>query len=414
MRRIALDRSDYFILTRAVAFAKLKAVRNISDVFGDELLISPDSDFQVEPLKATPDELAQASEQVAGYFGLSAEKAAVLAGLPTLGQWAGYLMERVGPRPDRIAFSTSGSTGEPKTVVRDVFFLEQDAVHLADLFPHVNRFLALVPPHHIYGFIHAVLIPKLLDVPCQDRRFINPSALINELRPGDAVLGFPHAWRLCVETGETFPPGVLGVTSTGPCPTETIRDLKRRGLETLLEIYGSSENGAIGYRTGLNDPLTLLPTWKRVGEDQLARVLEQGGSSEPFTIQDMLDWVDHTRFFVKKRLDHAVQVAGINVYPSRVRNVLLAHEAVVDCAVRLMRPEEGHRLKAFVVLQPDREADPGIRDALRVHLARHLSHLEQPASITFGPELPKNELGKAADWTIHSGPALFLGQATRG
>ena len=401
MQQIALDVTDYFILARAVAFSKLKAMRNISDMFGDELLITPEIDFIRETLKATPDELARVAKQVAGYFGLSAEKAAVFAGLPSLGQWAGYLLEQIGPRPDRIAFSTSGSTGEPKTVVRDVVFLEQDAVHLADLFPGVNRFLALAPPHHIYGFIHAILVPKLLNVPCEDRRFINPSVLINELRSGDAVLGFPHAWRLCVETGETFPPGVLGVTSTGPCPTETIRDLKRRGLETMLEIYGSSENGAIGYRSGLDEPLTLLPTWKRIGEDQLARVLEQGGSSEPFTIQDMLEWVDHTRFFVQKRLDHAVQVAGINVYPSRVRDALLTHEAVADCAVRLMRPEEGHRLKAFVVLQPNRgEADPGIREALRTHLSRHLSHLEQPASITFGPELPKNELGKAADWGI--------------
>ncbi|PTN38109.1 AMP-binding protein [Desulfonatronum sp. SC1] len=413
MRRIALDSYDYFILVRAVAFAKLKAVRNISDVFGEELLLAAESDFIREPLKTTPDELAQVSEQVAGYFGLSAEKAAVLAELPSLGQWAGYLLEQVGPRPDRIAFSTSGSTGEPKTVVRDFFFLEQDAVHLADLFPGVNRFLALAPPHHIYGFIHAVLIPKLLNVPCEDRRFVNLSALINELRPGDAILGFPHVWRLCVETGELFPPGVLGVTSTGPCPPEIIRSLKSLGLETMLEIYGSSENGAIGYRTGLNDPLTLLPTWKRVGEDRLVRDLEQGGSSAPFLVQDMLDWVDHTHFFVKKRLDHAVQVAGINVYPARVRDALLTHEAVADCAVRLMRPEEGHRLKAFVVLQASREADPGIRDALRVHLARLLSHVEQPASIIFGPELPKNELGKAADWNIHPGPVPALEQATR-
>jgi long-chain acyl-CoA synthetase len=79
----------------------------------------------------------------------------------------------------------------------------------------------------------------------------------------------------------------------------------------------------------------------------------------------------------------------------------------------LMRPEEGHRLKAFVVLQPDREADPGIRDALRAHLARHLSHLEQPASITFGPALPKNEMGKAADWNIASGPDFSLEQGAR-
>jgi len=413
VQRILLDSYDYFILVRAVTLARLKAVRNVSDVFGEERLLTPESDFIREPLKARPDELAQVAEQVAGYFCLPVESSANLPGLSSLGQWAGYPLEQIGPRPERIAFSTSGSTGEPKAVVRDFNFLEQDAVHLAALFPGVKRFLALAPPHHIYGFIHAILVPKLLNVPCEDRRFINPSVLINELRSGDAVLGFPHAWRLCVEAGKMLPPGVTGVTSTGPCPPEIIRSLKSLGLKTMLEIYGSSENGAIGYRTDLNDPLTLLPTWKRVGEDQLAREQEQGGSSGPLSIQDLLDWVDSRRFFVKKRLDHAVQVAGINVYPSRVRDVLLDHETVADCAVRLMRPEEGHRLKAFVVLQPDREADPGIRDALRAHLARHLSHLEQPASITFGPALPKNEMGKAADWNIASGPDFSLEQGAR-
>jgi long-chain acyl-CoA synthetase len=33
-----------------------------------------------------------------------------------------------------------------------------------------------------------------------------------------------------------------------------------------------------------------------------------------------------------------VQVGGVNVFPERVRQVLLEHPLVVDAAVRLMRP----------------------------------------------------------------------------
>ena len=44
-----------------------------------------------------------------------------------------------------------------------------------------------------------------------------------------------------------------------------------------------------------------------------------------------------------------MRVAGFNIYPARVREVLLSHPAVADVSVRLMRASEGERLKAFVV-----------------------------------------------------------------
>ena len=412
MGQISLDLDDYFHLTRAIVYAELKKLRKTSDVFGDELLLTPDSALAQESLAIPPDQLALVASRVGGFFGLAAEASARLGGLATLGQWAGHLLEQVGPRPRVITFYTSGSTGEPKPIVRDYYFLEQDALHLAEMLQGTKRILGLVPPHHIYGFIYTVLIPKVLGAQRCDLRFKRPARIIKDLAPGDALIGFPHIWRLCSETKERFPAGVIGVTSTGPCPPEIIRTLKRQGLQVMFEIYGSSESGAMGYRSNPDDPLTLMATWKRFGEDQFVRDLEDGGQSEPFAFQDALEWVDETRFFVKKRLDSAVQVAGINVYPARVREALLAHEAVADCAVRLMRREEGDRLKAFVVLKDGFAANPAMRDALRVHLAGRLYRVEQPGAVTFGPELPKNEMGKLADWTVDTRQvAMTLDQA---
>jgi len=395
---IALDLNAYFILARSLICAELKTRRNACDIFGDELLLTPRDNLAQKPLALSPGERNDLGARTARFFGLPVAAAAQLAALSSLAQWAAFLVRTVGTRPESITFSTSGSTGEPKCIARDYFCLEQDALHLAGMLDAPQRVVGLVPPHHIYGFIHTVLIPAVLQLPRVDLRFQPPGAIVSRLCPGDVVMGFPQIWGQCAKSGLRFPPKVWGMTSTGPCPGEVIRALQGLGLETMIEIYGSSENGAMAYRFDPDHPLSLMPTWKRAGNNRFARKLENGGQSKPVGFQDELIWVDATRFFVKKRLDNAVQVAGINVYPARVREMLLDHPGVVDCAVRLMRPEEGPRLKAFVVLAHGWEPGPRMREMLRTHLTARLTRMEQPATITFGAELPRNEMGKPGDW----------------
>ncbi|WP_449242636.1 aromatic amino acid lyase [Desulfovibrio sp.] len=402
MQSLRLNAEDYFLLVRGLAFAEIKAARNVSDVFGDELQLVPDSAFQDEPLSATREELVRMAEGVRGFFGLGEQSVAELVATPTPGGWAELVERAVGPRPEVVTFFTSGSTGKPKPILRKFFHLEQDAHHLGRMLGGARRVVALVPPHHIYGFIYTILIPKVLGAPCVIKRFQRPAAIVRSLEPFDAVVGIPLLWKLCSETKERFPASVVGVTSTGPCPAEVIHALRRQGLSVMNEIYGSSESGAMGHRQSPEAPLTLMATWKRLGGNRFAREMEDGSLSEPFEFQDQLEWLDETRFTVQKRLDSAVQVAGINIYPARVREALLEHPEVEDCAVRLMRPEEGDRLKAFVVPKAGRESGAELSDALLRHLASRVGPLEQPRSILFGPELPRNEMGKLADWTIET------------
>ncbi len=146
MRHIHLDFDDYFSIVRAIVFAEIKNLRKISDVFGDELRLSPDSSFGKDPLTVRPEELETIAGRAAGFFGLAPENNAVLAGLSALGDWSGYLSETAGPRPKAITFFTSGSTGVPKPVVREYFFLQQDAAHLADMLHGTRRVIGLWCP----------------------------------------------------------------------------------------------------------------------------------------------------------------------------------------------------------------------------------------------------------------------------
>jgi 4-coumarate--CoA ligase len=123
-------------------------------------------------------------------------------------------------------------------------------------------------------------------------------------------------------------------------------------------------------------------------------------------VQDHLSWTPEGGFFVGKRRDGAVQVAGINVRIGDVQRVLCEHPDVADAAVRLMSAEEGGaepRLKAFVVprraIAPDGPEAQALAESLRRHCAMRLHAEACPARYTFGPALPVTETGKPADWS---------------
>jgi acyl-coenzyme A synthetase/AMP-(fatty) acid ligase len=115
-------------------------------------------------------------------------------------------------------------------------------------------------------------------------------------------------------------------------------------------------------------------------------------------LPDEVEWCDSRSFRPLRRRDQAVQVAGINVYPQYVASRLKEHPGVADCSVRLMRPEEGVRLKAFVVPADMCLSTAALRTELSNWCRQHLKNVEQPRTFTFGERLPTQGMGKLADW----------------
>lgn len=301
-----------------------------------------------------------------------------------LGDWVGLIAEhirRMGPGLV-LTFDTSGSSGPVKHVPHGIGGLEEEirahlAGPLADLPP--GRVLAMVPPHHIYGFLFSVLFPALTGREVVDLHALPPTALARHAAEGDLVIGTPFTWDLVARTGIDLPPGVHGLTSAGPSTAATFVN----SLARLTEIYGATETGGIATRTAHEAPFTLLPHLQREGEEIAGRPL-----------QDRLDWLDEHRFHLLGRKDDVVQVAGVNVSPNHLRELILTVAGVAEASVR---PGDG-RLKAYVV------PEPGIADAtLQARLSALLSALPapaRPAPITFGAVLPRNAMGKLSDWGL--------------
>jgi long-chain acyl-CoA synthetase len=308
-----------------------------------------------------------------------------------------------------LTFRTSGSSGAPKPCTHPLALLWQEVEALARLLPGRRRIVSLVPAHHIYGFLFTVLLPRRLgiDAVC-DLRGHAPAALAARLKAGDLVIGHPDLWRAFGQAAGTLAlaPDIVGVTSTAPCPLDVARAALGTGLARLVQVYGSSETAGIGWRDEPEGGYTLFPYWSRTGEaDAQADGLERqcpDGTRQPAMLQDRLAWRDDGRFQPDGRIDQAVQVGGVNVFPGYVADVLRLHPAVLEASVRRMRPDEGERLKAFVVVRDGVTLDAGLQAALHAWLSERLTAPECPAAYSFGPRLPRGASGKLADWIIDS------------
>ncbi|MCS0598238.1 AMP-binding enzyme [Massilia agri] len=352
--------------------------------------------------------MATAMEQVLAIGCIGEDR--VLAN-PRLEAWVDAVAAGLAQSPGgggRMVFRTSGSSGAPKDCPHALAELEREAEVLAGLFAGTRRIVSLVASHHIYGFLFTVLLPRALGLApssVRDLRGASPGAVARQLEPGDLVVGFPDFWRTFAPVAGSLPQGITGVSSTAPCPDEVARAVQAAGVRRLVQVYGSSETAGVGWREGPDEDYRLFPYWRRgeanpEGVQTLTRQTENDGTRQ-VALQDKLEWQGPARLRPAGRVDQAVQVGGINVFPAYVADVLRMHPQVAQASVRLMRPDEGRRLKAFVVPREGAPPDPdALRTELTAWMAERLPAPERPSAYSFGAALPRQASGKPTDWII--------------
>lgn len=360
--------------------------------------------------------MATAMEQVLAIGCIGEDR--VLAN-PRLDAWLDAVAAGLDASGERMVFRTSGSSGAPRHCPHALAALAQEVAELAQLFGGARRILSLVPSHHIYGFLFTVLLPRALGLDpsaVHDLRGASPGAVARAFEPGDLVIGFPDFWRTLAPVAGAVPAGVVGVTSTAPCPDEVARVVLEAGVGRLVQVYGSTETAGVGWREGADEEYRLFSYWEagagpegiqeggqdsaRDGAGVLVRTTPDGARLA-VSLQDTLIWSAPDRFRPAGRIDQAVQVGGINVFPGYVADVLRMHPGVEDAAVRPMRPDEGRRLKAFVVPRGGVPADTAaLRAELVAWVGDRLSTPERPAALSFGAALPRGANGKLTDWII--------------
>ena len=306
-----------------------------------------------------------------------------------VGEWCDVVEQSLRATGTHLTFRTSGSTGTPKRCTHRVADLLTEAAGWADYLGRPTHLIALVPSHHIYGTLFTAMLPDLIGAECRVERAHGADA-VARAKPGAVVIATPTMWQYLSRSLLAFPPGVVGVSSTAPMPAQLAHQLGGQRLARLVEVYGSSETAGIGSRDRHDAPFRLLDRWTKGPAGGLT-----ASDGEPVAMPDAAQWLDGRHFALLGRIDGAVQIGGLNVFPDRVRDVLLAHAGVAEAAVRL--DADTGRLKAFVVPAAESAGDTLAAELDRWCGAR-VADVERPRRIAGGAKLPRTAMGKPADW----------------
>jgi 4-coumarate--CoA ligase (photoactive yellow protein activation family) len=261
--------------------------------------------------------------------------------------WIDWIMVRHDAGDRTITVRTSGSTGAARPCGHTLDALLDETAYLANHFSNRKHVIAMVPANHLYGVIWTALLPSALGVPVLARTL--GTAL--DLVAGDLIVAVPDQWQAISRMTRRFPDDIIGVSSAGMLDGIAATDLLMARLIQLIDVYGSSETGAIALRSVPDTMYELLPWWNLVPQgDHDCHLRDRRGIQTE--MPDLIERAGERLLRPVGRRDGAVKVAGLNVWPNYVAQVLRDADGVADVAVRL---HANGRLKAFIVPEAGRE-----------------------------------------------------------
>jgi long-chain acyl-CoA synthetase len=352
---------------------------------------------------------------------------------------------------DRVAGQfmqyTSGTTGRPKAVQRDLPQLDPET-WVARYSANLTRYdiepggdavhLVTSPMYHLsplnFGYFslhleHTVVLMGKWDA----ERALQ---LIDQHRVTDVAMVPTQLHRLMAlpdDVRARYDVSSLRqvIHAAAPCPVE----LKRRLFEWLgpvvYEFYGASEGGGTLARPEewLAHPGTVGRPWE--GAD--VKILDDDGNELPagtvgtvylklmgdfsykgdpektaanrhgdyFTVGDMGELDDEGYLYLRDRKIDMIVSGGVNIYPAEVEAALLSHPAVGDVAVfGVPHDDWGEEVLAIVEPAPGVEPSDAVAADLLAHCETMLARYKLPRRVEFTDAMPRDPNGKLYKRTL--------------
>jgi len=343
--------------------------------------------------------------------------------------------------PDRNKISlklyTSGSTGAGKAVPKTLAELEEELSVLEETFGGklgACAVLSTVSHQHIYGLLFRLLWPL-----CAGRPFVSETPLLwGELRGARAVclVSSPvHLDHACAAGREIKPPaGCRLIFSSGaPLGKNTSEAVLERWGLPVIEVFGSTETGGVGWRvqagprgSELWTPLkgVTVSSFADASSGSRLRVSSSFASSSAVKgwcpLGDSGEVFPNGRFRTAGRLDRIVKIAGkrlsldemelrLNRQPWISRAVLTLLKTQRDSsrtavgAVILLKPQGKSQLKT--------QGRSAVSKKLKTELGKHFDAVTLPRYFRYVESLPLNQQGKISQAALNN---FFLTPEVKG
>lgn len=320
-----------------------------------------------------------------------------------------------------ITVMTSGSTGQPKAIVKPLRCFAAEITVLEQLWGDTlgadTLVLSTVSHQHIYGLLFRLLWPL-----CAGRVFMTdthqyPEQLAADLArwPRSGLISSPAQLKRFPDHIDLTPlqGRVVAVFSSGgPLPLEASRDWQQRLGQTPIEVLGSSETGGVAWRQQADETLwQAFPVVQLDTDTDGVLQVRSPFIADPagYSLGDRARFHSDGRFELLGRADDIVKVEEKRLSLSAMARHLEQSPLVSEARV-LPLPEDRGRLGAVLLLSASGQAalaEQGRRalsEALRQHLLQFYERVLLPRKWRFPDSLPTDSQGKTPRATLE---ALF-------
>ena len=262
-----------------------------------------------------------------------------------------------------IVFLTSGSTGEPKQVVKELRAITNEINTLIDTFNTAGSsciYTSSVSHLHIYGLLFNLFLPVLA----------GGSSILETVEFPEQLQKVSHAFENLVFVSS---PAFLSrldnslifrklhqvFSSGGPLGYDAAQSAFQSFGILPIEVYGSTETGGIAWRQQ-NSKDVAWSVFQGVSlsqrEDGDIEILSLNMPDQPpYMLDDRLQLLGHDRFRLLGRKDRIVKVEEKRISLTEIEEYLLARPEVEACVALLVHSEAGGRQMIGCVIKLDEE-----------------------------------------------------------
>ncbi|MGR9115342.1 MAG: AMP-binding protein [Gammaproteobacteria bacterium] len=340
-----------------------------------------------------------------------------------LGDWPDHDVEQIGEtssvkkecalRPldlqqTRLTIFTSGSSGEPKAIVKTLSQLQSEVEVLERQWGAMlgqATAVATVSHQHIYGLLFKLLWPLASGRCFHSSMYLSPEPMLKALAatPAYWVASPAQLKRLDDLTDWGRIERLTAIFSSGgPLPKEAASLIERCSGHQVVEVYGSSETGGIGWRCSPANALWTAFSGIDLSRDELGRCRLHSPFLPPpgyCLLDDRIEIFPDGRFVLAGRLDRIVKVEEKRLSLDQMEQALQRFD-LVDHAHCLVLTGQRERIAAVIVASERGQAllrQQG-RGAVTRQLRRHLMQLFEtvvlPRKWLFFDALPQTPQGK--------------------
>lgn len=296
---------------------------------------------------------------------------------------------------------SSGTTGAAKCIARTWEEIEREIDSYVSIFTQPNDMQPVIacPVTHSYGLICGLLVALRRGQEPHVVETGNPKYLLSVLRETERPLIYtsPAVLHILAQLLPKEEKLFAAMTSGTLLPEPWFSKIREKSVH-LFQQYGCSEAGCVAINPDLQSaddmgfslPHVQLDAGKNLEEASDITITTQAGAE--ISTRDLGYLRANGMLVFVSRLDDMINVAGLNVYPKDVEDVVMQRAGVSDAVVfRRKDAFSGERPALLFSLGEGCNVSPA---ELRDWCAQHLSAHQVPMTIQQVAQIPRQANGK--------------------